>query len=124
MSERTSLNDLIKKVKSHPKINDAGMILCHNGIVRATQRSGARPVVGVSSIADPEKLAEIQAWGESLPGIVTVAIEAFSGEFKVGDDLMYVVVAGDIREHVFEAMQAIVNRIKSEAIQKTERFPQ
>jgi len=37
------LTDMIKKVKSHPDYKKAGMILCHNGVVRETSRDG-KPV--------------------------------------------------------------------------------
>jgi len=40
---------------------------------------------------------------------------------KVGEDVMYVVVAGDFREHVFDAMIAAVNRIKADVTSKTEK---
>ncbi len=48
-----------------------------------------------------------------------MAINALEGEFQVGDDVLYVVVAGDIREHVFSVMREAVERIKAEGVSKT-----
>jgi molybdopterin synthase catalytic subunit len=36
------LADMIKKIKSRPDFHKVGMILCHNGVVRGTTRTGNR----------------------------------------------------------------------------------
>jgi molybdopterin synthase catalytic subunit len=115
-----SMDSLIARVKAHPEISKAGMILCHNGIVRASDRSGARKVQALRVIVDRAAIEQIRLWAESLPGIVAVAIEALQGEFQVGDDLLYVVVAGDIRENVFAVTREVVEKIKAGGVQKTE----
>lgn len=117
-----SMDELIARVKKSPKIREAGMLLCHNGIVRKSDRSGANLVESLRVRVDREKIEEILLWGESLPGIVAVAIEALEGEFQVGEDLLYVVVAGDIRENVFQATREIIERIKAEGVHKTEIY--
>ena len=43
------------------------------------------------------------------------------GTLKVGEDVMCVVVAGDFRENVFNAMITAVNQIKADVTSKTER---
>jgi molybdopterin synthase catalytic subunit len=123
MSEKmTSIEDLIRKVKSRPDIHRAGMILCHNGIVRASDRSGSKQVRTLRVSPDRDKLKEIAAWGESQTGIIAVLIEAAEGELQIGDDLLYVVVAGDLREHVFETMRGVVDRVKADGVAKTETY--
>ena len=99
-----SLDRLIARVKAHPQISRAGMILCHNGIVREFDRSGARRVRGLRVVVNRSEIERVRLWAKSQPGIVAVEIEAFEGEFQVGDDLLYVVVAGDVRENVFAVM--------------------
>lgn len=116
------MDELIARVKALPNIGNAGMILCHNGIVRASDRSGAKRVEALRVEAIDEKIREILSWAETLPGIVAVVIEALTGEFRVGDDLLYVVVAGDVRENVIDAMRQIIERIKSEGVKKTEIY--
>jgi molybdopterin synthase catalytic subunit len=117
-----SMDELIRRVKEHPDIQKAGMILCHNGIVRSSDRSGEKQVVGLTVTPDRQKLEKIRAWGEKQPGIVAVLVEAAEGDLRVGDDLLYVVVAGDVREHVLAAMGAIVDRIKAGGVTKAEEY--
>ncbi len=123
MSEgHVSIAELIQRVKAHPRIAEAGMILSHNGIVRASNRSGSKTVTKLRVSADFAKIEEIRAWAESQEGIICVLIQAFEGDFTVGDDLLYVVVAGDIRENVFRAMRETVERVKAEAVTKQESY--
>jgi molybdopterin synthase catalytic subunit len=69
-----------------------------------------------------DAIERIKSWGESRPGIAATAIQAFEGEFHVGDDLLFVVVAGDIRENVFNVMREVIEMIKSEGVHKTEIY--
>jgi len=48
-------------------------------------------------------------------GVVDVQIHHFVGEFGVGEDLVYVVVAGAHRGNVFGVLQEAVERYKNEA---------
>jgi molybdopterin synthase catalytic subunit len=56
-----------------------------------------------------------------MTGIVEVLAHVNEGTLKVGEDVMYVVVAGDFRENVFDAMIAAVNRIKADVTSKEEK---
>ncbi len=118
---KRSLEEMIARVKSHPEIRSAGMLLCHNGFVRATSRKG-ETVESLHVSADREKIEEIRQWALSLPGIIAVEIEALEGEFNIGDDLLYVVVAGDVRENVFDATRSTVERLKTEGVSKSEKL--
>ncbi len=48
-------------------------------------------------------------------GIIDVQIHHFTGEFEIGEDLVYVLVAGGHRENVFPVLQEAVERYKKEA---------
>jgi len=52
---------------------------------------------------------------EKSPGIVNVQIHHLLGEFDVGEDLVYVVVAGSHRKQVFPVLEEAVERYKKEA---------
>ncbi len=121
-SNLVSLDSLIKEVKAHPEISKAGMILCHNGIVRDFARSGGKSVIALRIVVNRPAIERIQSWAESQSGIVAVKIAALEGEFHVGDDLLYVVVAGDFRENVFAVLRETVERIKAEGVNKTEIY--
>jgi len=115
-----SLTDLVAQVKQHPRYHEVGMILCHNGVVRGTSRDG-KAVVELTVKADRARLAEILAEMKNRPGMIEVLAEVREGTLQVGDDVMYVVVAGDIRENVFPVLQDTVNTIKRDVTKKTER---
>lgn len=117
-----SMDDLIKRARSHPNIAQAGMVLCHNGFVRASDRSGARKVLSLQVQANTAKIEETIAWAKSQPGIVEVIVEAIEGELFVGEDLLYVVVAGDLRENVFRVMSEVIDRLKKEGVSKRETY--
>lgn len=113
------LMDLIGRVKAQPDYQRVGMILCHNGVVRGTARDG-RPVTELTVKADRTRLAEIIAEMKGRPGIVEVLAEVREGKLHVGEDVMYVVVAGDLRENCFPVLEDAVNAIKRDVTKKTE----
>jgi len=114
-----SLADLVAQVKQHPRYHEVGMILCHNGVVRGTSRDG-KPVVELTVKADRARLAEIVVEMKNRPGIIEVLAEVREGTLQVGDDVMYVAVAGDLRENVFPVLEDTVNTIKRDVTKKTE----
>ncbi|MCK4503479.1 MAG: molybdenum cofactor biosynthesis protein MoaE, partial [Desulfuromonadales bacterium] len=71
-------------------------------------------------VADQVKIEQIRCEIEQLMGIYKVVVEARSGVMQPGDDLLFLIVAGDIRENVKPAFARLLDRIKSEAITKKE----
>ena len=57
----------------------------------------------------------------ALPGIGYVRVWLASGELAVGDDIMLVLIGGDVRPHVVDALQALVGTIKNECVSEVER---
>ncbi|MBW2631210.1 MAG: molybdenum cofactor biosynthesis protein MoaE [Deltaproteobacteria bacterium] len=113
------LTNMIKRVKSHPDYKKAGMILCHNGVVRNTSRDG-RPVSELFVNVDRKRLEEILYEMKKREGIIEVLAEVQEGRLFPGDDIMLVVVAGDFRENVFPVLIDTVKAIKTEVTKKTE----
>jgi len=109
-------------MKNHPDFNSVGMVLCHNGVVRATSRDG-RKISGLRVVADTEKLRQILTEQKQKPGIVEIRVEiAADRDLSVGDDVMLLLVAGDIRENVIGVLTETLNQIKSTVTTKTEYF--
>ncbi|MBW1889832.1 MAG: molybdenum cofactor biosynthesis protein MoaE [Deltaproteobacteria bacterium] len=116
------MNTLIEKIKQHPDYPKAGMILTHNGVVRQTSRDG-RPVTGLRVAVDYDKLERIVTQKKQIPGIVEILVEIFDERnLAVGDDVMFLVVAGDIRETVITTLSETLNAIKTMVTKKTEYF--
>ena len=114
--------EMLQAVKSHPDFHRAGMVLCHNGVVRATSRDGRR-VSGMRVAVDHDRLATILADARQTPGIVDMRVEiAEDLDLSIGDDVMVLVVAGDIRENVIHTLEKTLNAIKTTVTSKTEYF--
>ncbi len=113
------LGDLLEKVKKEVDFNQVGMFLCHNGVVRGTSRDGKEvSKVFVSKIED--KWNAILEDVRKRPGISAVEAYLHEGERKVGDDILFIIVAGDFRENVLPVLEETLNRLKKEAIHKKE----
>lgn len=117
-----SLTSLMDQIKQHPQFDKAGMVLCHNGVVRGTSRDG-RPVKGLRVDVDRTKLEQVLAEHRQRPGIVDILVEIIADrDLQIGDDVMYLVVAGDIRENVIAVLSDTLNAIKSTVTSKTEYY--
>ena len=116
MSKKTSpsMDSWLKEAKAHESAPKIGMYLTHNGIVResakAKVRQGAadtRPVVGMQFSYNQEAVDAIIAETYKLDGIFYI---------------MYVLIGGDIRPHVVDALQYLVGRIKNECVTEIELY--
>jgi len=113
-----SLLDLLKSVKERPNFRKAGALATFIGVVR-----------GETSDGETVKKLELQAYERKAnevlgkickelrerEGVIDVQIHHFVGEFGVGEDLVYVVVAGAHRQDVFPVLEEAVERYKKEA---------
>ena len=113
---------MVDTIKEHPDYHKAGMILCHNGIVRGTSRDG-RKVSGLTISVDYNKLHHVIETYKQQPGIIEILVEIADNRYlKVGDDVMLLVGAGDIRENVITVLKDTLNAIKTSVTNKTEFF--
>jgi molybdopterin synthase catalytic subunit len=116
------INRLLQEIKNHPDFDKAGMVLCHNGVVRATSREG-RKVKGLRVAVDHLKLQQVLTQQKQKDGILDIRVEiAADRNLSVGDDVMLLLVAGDIRENVIAVLTETLNLIKSTVTQKTEFY--
>ena len=117
-----NLERLMTAIKEHPDYSKVGMVLYHNGVVRGTSRDGRR-VSGLRVAVDRERLELVLAEQRSRPGIVDIQVEiAADRDLIVGEDVMLLAVAGDIRETVIAVLADTLNAIKATVTAKTEFF--
>ena len=123
-----SMDEWLKEAKSQLSAGKIGMYLVHNGVVRQTAKALVRqgdetalPVTGMYFAYDAEKVKAAQAKAMEMPGIGYIKVWLNEGELAVGDDIMYVLVGGDIRPHVIDALQALVGTIKNECVIEREQ---
>jgi molybdopterin synthase catalytic subunit len=114
-----SFDAWLDEIKSEAGSSGIGMYLMHNGVVRGTARSGS-PVTGMDLTYDEDGLAEALDTARSEPGIIAAKAWINKGHLGVGDDIMRVLVAGDIRENVFSALQQLVGSLKTRCVHEKE----
>lgn len=132
MEERKQLPSLdawLQEAKADPDSTQVGMYLFHNGTVRKTAKAQVRegnhrlpPVQALRFSYDEEKLAEAIAATKALPGIYYVRAWVNSGTLPAGADLMLLLVGGDIRPHVTQALQFLLDRVKTLCVKETELY--
>jgi len=115
-----NITTALDEIKRHPEFEKVGMILCHNGVVRATTREG-RQVKGLKVVVNHDQLGKIIVEQSQKPGIVDIRVSIVENrELAVGEDIMHLIVAGDIRENVISVLKETLEAIKTRATEKTE----
>ncbi len=124
-----SMDRWLSEAKTQAGADLCGMYLFHNGVVRRSARSkvrsGEADVPDVKKLfltCDREKVEKAVEAAKGMPGIFYARVWINEGELTVGDDMMLVLVGGDIRPHVIDALQALVGQIKSECVTESEIF--
>ena len=117
------ISKAIAELKKEPGFADnVGMILVHNGVVRGWSRKDHSEVTAIEITPDIEKMEEIRKEIEARDGIFRAVAHARSGLMQPGDDVLFLIVAGDIRENVKSALADLLDRVKAEAVTKREIF--
>ena len=120
------LNAWLVKAKENANAKECGMYLIHNGVVRETSRKEVRqgvitaPVKAINFSYNKELLEKIVNETKNDNGIKYVDVYLNEGILNVGDDLMYVLVGGDIRDNVLNSMNSLLKRIKTECVKEEE----
>ena len=124
-----SMDAWLKEAKAHESAPKIGMYLSHNGIVRQSAKAkvrynedGTKPVVGMLFSYDEAKVNAVIEDTYRMDGIYYIRVWLNEGELETGDDIMYVLIGGDIRPHVVDALQYLVGRIKNECVVETEIY--
>ena len=124
-----SIDTWLAEAKSHKDAAKIGMYLTHNGVVRETAKANVRqdetntrPVCGMLFSYDAQKVDAVITDTYAMDGIYYIKVWLNEGQLTVGDDLMYVLIGGDIRPRVIDAMQYLVSRIKNECVTEVELY--
>lgn len=127
--ESPSMDQWLREAKADPAALDCGMFLVHNGTVRQTAKARVRQgkqdaeaVTGMVFRYDPEKVDRAVEAAKQMEGICYVRVWLNEGELSLGDDIMFVLVGGDIRPNVIDALQALVGTIKNECVVEQEVY--
>ena len=122
-----SVDAWLKEAKAHESAPLCGMYLTHNGTVRQTAKAKVRygeentkAVTGMIFSYNEEKVNSVIADTYKMDGIYYIKVWLNEGQLQMGDDIMYVLIGGDIRPRVVDALQYLVGRVKNECVVETE----
>lgn len=123
MNNIPSMDQWLKEAKAHESAPKCGMYLTHNGVVREDAKAKVRfgdenapQVTGMYFSYDKEKVDAAIEEAYKMPGIFYIRTWLAEGELNVGDDIMYVLIGGDIRPHVVDCLQSLVGTIKNTCV--------
>ena len=127
MKQVPSMDQWLKEAKADETAAKCGMYLVHNGVVREDAKAKVRggdesapQVTGMTFSYDKEKVDAAIEETYNMPGIYYIRTWLAEGELEVGDDIMYVLIGGDIRPHVVDALQSLVGTIKNTCVVEQE----
>ena len=122
-----SIDAWLKEAKAHESAPKCGMYLTHNGTVRQSAKAKVRfgaedtkEVTGMIFSYDQEKVDAAIADTYKMDGIYYIKAWLNEGTLTMGDDIMYVLIGGDIRPRVVDCLHYLVGRIKNECVVETE----
>jgi len=109
----------IQEIKSQCAPDQLGMILLHDGIVRATAKNGGK-VQAMNLSFDKVRLESAVREFKKREGIADIRVWINEGHLRIGDDIMKVCVAGRFRKDVLPVFQELISVIKNEIVQEEE----
>ena len=126
-----SADQWLREAKADPTAAACGMYLIHNGTVRQSARARVRQgqedaaaVEGMVFDYDPIKVEQAVERARQLPGIFYVRVWLNRGRLELGDDIMMVLIGGDIRPRVVDALQQLVGELKEHCVSEQEVYRQ
>ena len=127
MKESPSVDQWLKEAKADESAPRCGMYLTHNGTVRELPKKLVRQgiddgtkVVGMNFSYDAEAVEAARLEALKMPGIEYIRVWLNEGSLTVGDDIMFVLIGGDIRPNVIDCLQTLVGKIKNEMVSEVE----
>jgi molybdopterin synthase catalytic subunit len=109
----------ISDIKQAARPEGLGMILVHNGVVRATSKEGRR-VQGMKLSYDLAALERAIETYRAKDGIADIRVWINEGTLTVGDDIMKVCVAGRFRTDILPVFQELLTQIKTNIVREEE----
>ena len=129
MEQKPSVELWLQEAKQAENWEKVGMYLIHNGVVRQSARAKVRlgeenapDVQKMHFSYDEEKVREAIRETYALDGIYYVRAWLNRGELSVGEDIMLVLIGGDIRPHVTAALDFLVGKLKNECVTEKEIY--
>ncbi len=135
--EKPDIAQWLQEVKERELAKECGMYLIHNGVVRATSRTQVREGAITRQAGEsnkqqkvqslffdyyPEKVLDAISETKNMPGVFCVRVWLNRGQLRIGDDMMFVLIGGDIRPNVSAALAFLVGELKERCVTETEKI--
>ena len=127
--QEPSMDQWLAEAKADPAAASCGMFLIHNGVVRETPKAqvrggveGLSPVKTVEFSYDEAGVEAAVAEARTWPGVYVVKTWLAEGSLAVGESIMYVLIGADIRPRCIDALQRLVEKIKTELVVEKEIY--
>ena len=123
-----SMDQWLAEAKASEQAAQCGMLLTHNGVVRATARAQVRDGQDMPTVEriefsyDQEGLDAAVAEALTWEGVYYVRVWLNEGVLSVGDSIMYVMIGADIRPRCIDALQNLVGHIKNNLVVEKEIY--
>lgn len=125
--KKPTFEKIMKEAKASKYASKCGMFLLHNGVVRIDAKAKVREgkkntkkVIDMDFDYDKKKVDAAIKKALKMKGIYYIKVWLNSGKLKVGDDIMLVLIGGDIRPHVVDCLQSLVGEIKNKCVLEKE----
>lgn len=126
---KPSLDSWLEEAKADPSAHMCGSYITHTGVVRSSPKALVRgtgnssgSVKGMRFSCDYAAVEAAADTVRNLPGIYYVKVWVSEGDLKVGDDIMQILIGGDIRVRVMDALSHLLNQIKNYCVKEEEIF--
>jgi molybdopterin synthase catalytic subunit len=113
------IDEWLKEIKKTCDPESLGMVLVHNGVVRATAKDG-KPVKAMKLSYDQGALDVCVKRLRKREGIAAIKAWINNGMLNIGDDIMYLLVAGRFRTDVLPVLQELLSTVKNEIVREEE----
>lgn len=115
--ERKNYEEIVRKMKENKEISKAGAIGGFTGIVRGNRNGKEVKELYFEKYNEKfdDVIHEIVGELKNREGVIDARIYHRDGHLEVGEDIIYVVVAAEHREELFEALKDGINFVKEKA---------
>ena len=121
------MEDWLREAKNSPDALKIGMFLIHNGVVRQSPKAKVRQgiddgssVKGMEFTYNQEKVNVAIKETLKMDGIFYIKVWLNEGQLELGEDIMYILIGGDIRPNVINGLEFLVEKIKRECVTEIE----
>ena len=122
-AKKPSIAQMMKDAKKSKNADKCGMFLLHNGVVRIDSKAKVREdkkntkkIKAIDFSFNNNKVDTAIKKALKMKGIYYIKVWLNQGLLKVGDDIMLVLVGGDIRPRVIDCLQTLVGEIKTKCV--------